>query len=142
MHQGELMKIANFEDDYWQLRNGERSHKENPETFWIPKLDQRESLKVGDAAKIILEIECENDDGEIVIEAERGYAIVSEIVGDQYIGILDFQPVCIEKGQADIYLCFGAEIPFSPEHVVDIDRPPEDYIEWQLGQRPERIWNR
>lgn len=136
------MKLANFEDDYWQLRNGEESHKASPETFWIPTIEQRKALKIGDAAKVILEIECQDDDGEIIVEGERGYVIVSEIVGDKYIGILDFQPVCIEKGQDDIYLCFGAEVPFSHENVIDIDRPPEDYIKWQLGQKPERIWHR
>ncbi|MDH5978792.1 hypothetical protein L8R98_18580 [Vibrio splendidus] len=142
------MELANFEEDYWQLRNGEESHRENPETFWIPELERRNSLQVGDAAKVILEIECEDEDedededGKVFIEGERGYLIVSEIVGNKYIGILDFQPVCIEAGRDDIYLCFGAEIPFSHEHVIDIDRPSEDYIERQLGQKPERIWHR
>lgn len=136
------MELANFEEDYWQLRNGEESHRESPETFWIPELERRTSLQVGDAAKVILKIECEDEDGKVFIEGERGYLIVSEIVGNKYIGILDFQPVCIEAGRDDIYLCFGVEIPFSHEHVIDIDRPPEDYIEWQLGQKPERIWHR
>jgi hypothetical protein len=142
MHQGGAVQLANFEEDYWQLRNGEESNKESPKSFWIPELEKRKSLKIGDAAKVILEIESEKEDGEIIVEGERGYVIVSEVVGDKYIGILDFQPACIEKGQEDIYLCFGAEIPFSHEHVIDIDRPPEDYIEWQLGQKPERIWHR
>jgi len=62
------MQLANFKDDYWQLRNGEESHRKNPESFWIPELEKRKSLKVGDAAKVILEIECENDDGELIIE--------------------------------------------------------------------------
>ena len=136
------MQLANFEEDYWQLRNGEESHRKNSETFWIPGLQKRKSLKVGDAARVILEIECEDEEGKITIQGERGWVIVSEIVGDKYIGILDFQPTCIEKGRDDVYLCFGAEIPFSHEHVIDIDRPPDDYIEWQLGQKPERIWPR
>lgn len=136
------MELASFEKDYWQLRDGERSHEAHPETFWIPSLDARSSLKVGDAAKIILEIECEDEDGTISIESERGYVIVSEVVGNQYIGILDFQPLCVDKDQENVYLCFGAEIPFSPEHVIDINRPPDDYIEWQLGMKPERIWQR
>ena len=25
------------------------------------------------------------------------------------------------------------------EHVIAIDRPPKSYIEWQLGQEPERV---
>ena len=67
---------------------------------------------------------------------------MSKIVGNIYIGILDFQPVCIEKDQDGVYLCFGAEIPFSHEHVIDIDRPPDDYIKWQLDQEPEKKWHR
>ena len=136
------MQLATLERDFWQLRNGEDSHRQNPDTFWIPALEKRRALKVGDAAKIILEIECEDENGKVTIEGERGFVIVSEIVGDRYIGILDFQPACIETGQDDVYLCFGAEIPFSHEHVIDIDRPPDDYIEWQLGQKPERRWHR
>lgn len=116
------MQLANFENDYWQLRNGEESHDAQPDTFWIPPLDQRKSLKIGDAAKVSLDIECEDEDGQIFVEGERGYVIVSEIVGDQYIGILDFQPLCIEKDQDDVYLCFGAEVPFGPEHIIDIDQ--------------------
>ncbi len=136
------MELASFEKDYWQLRNTEESHKKNPDTFWVPPLEKRKSLNIGDAAKLIIEIELEDKNGKIVIESERGYVIVSEVEGDKYIGILDFQPACIEKGNNEVYLCFGAEIPFSYEHIIDIVRPPEDYIEWQLGQKPERIWHR
>lgn len=135
------MEIAQFEKDYWELRDGEKCHSDNPDTFWIPELEKRESLKRGDAAKLIFDIECD-DKGKIIIQGERIFVIVSEVVGNKYIGILDSQPACIEKGQDDIYLCFGAEIPFEPRHVVDIARPPEEYIEWQLSQPPERIWPR
>ncbi|MCW7552674.1 hypothetical protein NX722_08455 [Endozoicomonas gorgoniicola] len=141
-HQGVIMQLAKFKEDYWQLRNGEECHKEHPETFWIPSLEERQNLKVGDAAKVIFEIECETEDGEIIIEGERGYLIVSEVIEDKYIGILDFQPLCIDKEDDDVYLQFGAEIPFSTEHVIDIDRPPEDYIKWQLSMKPERVWYR
>ena len=99
------MELATFEKDYWQLRDGEESHRKNPEGFWIPDIDKRKNLKIGDAAKLILEIECEDEDGEIIIEGERGFVIVSEVVEDKYIGILDFQPVCIEKGEESVYLC-------------------------------------
>lgn len=136
------MQLASLEKDCWQLRNAEESHKNNPDTFWIPEIEKRKSLKIGDAVKVILDIECQDEKGKVVIEGERGYLIVSQIIGDKYIGILDFQPACIEKEQDDVYLCFGAEIPFSHEHVIDIDRPPEDYIEWQLSQKPEKVWHR
>ncbi|MGF1850826.1 hypothetical protein L4C44_02920 [Vibrio satsumensis] len=136
------MQLANFTEDYWQLRNGEICHRDNPKTFWIPSLDNRKDLQVGDAAKVILEIECKDDNGSVHIESERGYVIVSEIVMDKFIGILDFQPSCIDPEEVDVYLGFGVEIPFGVEHVIDIDRPPKDYVDWQLGQKPEKCWYR
>ncbi|EOB2787542.1 hypothetical protein ACIL20_004391, partial [Vibrio vulnificus] len=112
------MELANFKDDFWQLRNGEACHRDHPDTFWIPSLNDRKALKVGDAAKVILEIECEDEAGEIHIESERGYLIVSEIVGDKFIGILDFQPCCVEQNDENVYLGFGVEIPFGLEHII------------------------
>jgi hypothetical protein len=137
-----VLRLANFKEDYWELRIGEKSHSEHPKTFWIPELSDRQSLKRGDAAKLIFDIECEDENGNITIEGERIYVIVSEVLGNKYIGILDSQPKCIDKDQDGVYLGFGVEIPFSSEHVIDIDRPPEDYIEWQLDEPPERIWPR
>ncbi|EHH2451624.1 hypothetical protein CRN32_09475 [Vibrio vulnificus] len=136
------MELANFKDDFWQLRNGEACHRDHPDTFWIPSLNDRKALKVGDAAKVILEIECEDEAGEIHIESERGYLIVSEIVGDKFIGILDFQPCCVEPNDENVYLGFGVEVPFGLEHIIDIDRPPQDYVDWQLAQKPEKVWYR
>lgn len=134
------MQLANFIEDHWQLRNGEHSHRAHPETFWLPPLEHRRSLKIGDAAKVIIDIECKDDHGDIFISGERGYLIVAKVVGNKYIGILDFQPACIEQDES--YLCFGAEIPFGPEHVIGIERPPKKYIDWQLGQEPKRVWKR
>ena len=134
------MRLASFFFDHWELRDGEKCHSKNPDNFWIPKLNKRKSLRRGDAAKLIFATSCEDEDGNIIIQGERIFVIVSEVIDNKYLGILDSQPLCIEKGQDDVYLCFGAEIPFSPKHVIDIDRPPEDYIEWQLGQPPSRKW--
>ncbi len=47
---------------------------------------------------------------------------------------------CFLAGQTT--LCMGAELPFLPEHVIDIGDPPAEYVEWQLGQEPERRWPR
>lgn len=134
------MRLASLEKDHWQLRDGERCHAENPENFWIPKLSQRKSLRRGDAAKLIFDIECEDENEELIVQGERILVIVFEVIDHQYLGILDSQPISIKKERDDLYLCFGAEIPFLPKHVIDIDRPPKDYIEWQLGIPPSRKW--
>jgi hypothetical protein len=135
------MRLASFERDFWQLRSGEESHREHPDTFWIPPLEQRRNLKRGHAARLIFEIEGEEEDGSVSVQGERMWVIVAETVGDTYIGILDNQPACLERSDG-LYLRFGAEVPFRAEHVIDIGQPPPEYVEWQLGQPPDRVWPR
>ncbi|MBU2865121.1 hypothetical protein KO489_14780 [Reinekea forsetii] len=135
------MRLASYELDYWQLRSGEKAHKANPDKFWIPEEKHRKSLKVGDAAKLIFDMEGENEDGSIEVVGERIFVIVSEVINEYYIGILDSQPAYVEP-EDDFYLGFGVEIAFTAEHVIDIDRPPDEYIKWQLDQKPEKLWER
>ena len=137
------MRLAELERDFWELRSAERSHAEHPEKFEIPPLQARQNLERGQAAKLIFDIEGVDEDGSVVAQGERMWVIVSERVGDHYVGILDVQPQAIEPAD-DVYLCFGAEVPFRAEHVtdIDIDDPPEDYADWQLRQPPERTWPR
>lgn len=136
------MRFARTETDYWELRSGENAHAENPEQFWIPSLQDRQTLKVGQSVKLIFDIETfDEEEKEIVVSGERMWVIISEYNPDYYIGILDNQPACIEASDS-VYLVFGAEIPFRAEHVIDIGNPPADYVEWQLSQPPERIWPR
>ncbi len=135
------MRLASFEIDYWQLRSGEKSHQENPTSFMIPSLNLRLSLRLGHAAKLIFEIETEDENGSIILTGERTWVIFAERIGDSYIGILDNQPACISP-DSNAYLCFGAEIPFRAEHVIEIAEPPATYINWQLKQAPERKWPR
>ena len=112
----------------------------NPDTFWIPSRNDRENLRRGQAAKLVFDIETD-DAGKVVVGGERMWVIVAEKHEDTYIGILDNQPASVEPGET-VYLCFGAEIPFRAEHVADIGDPPAEYVEWQLGQVPERHWPR
>lgn len=135
------MRLAELTRDFWELRSAEESARKNPEKFHLPPLEAREGLKRGHAAKLIFEIESEDEAGKPVLQGERMWVIVREQVGPAYIGILDSKPASFEPSEK-VYLCFGAEIPFLPEHVIDIASPPTDYVEWQLGQEPERKWPR
>ena len=135
------MRLATVEHDFWELLSGEESHREHPETFRIPPREQRESLQCGQAARLIFAIEGEEEDGKVSVQCERMWVIVAEKVGDVYIGILDNQPACLGRSY-DVYLRFGAEVPFRAEHVIDIGQPPDEYVEWQLGQPPDRVWPR
>ncbi len=91
--------------------------------------------------RLMFDIEFNDDDGRLVIQGERMWVIVSERCGDYYIGILDNPPASLEPSD-EAYLCFGAEIPFLAEHVIDIADPPAEYSDWQLSQAPERKWQR
>jgi hypothetical protein len=135
------LKFPTIAEDFWELRSGEKCHSQNPDTFWIPSLENRSNLKVGDAAKLIFDIEGEDEDGNLEVQGERIFVIVSEVHPEFYIGILDSQPACIDPKE-DFYLGFGVEVPFKYEHIIDIDRPPQEYIDWQLNQKPEKTWPR
>src|SRR5262245_9033588 len=136
---GETVRLAELSRDFWELRSGEASARKSPDTFHLPPLEERKGLKRGQAAKLIFEVESEDEAGKRQIQGERMWVIVAERVGATYIGILDSQPASLVPGD-DVYLCFGAEIPFLPEHVIEIASPPADYVEWQLSQAPERKW--
>jgi hypothetical protein len=129
------------EIDFWELRSGEIAHAEHPDTFWIPPIEERENLQIGQAAKLAFDIEYEDEDGSVVVQGERMWVIVSEITENGYVGILDSKPALIESSD-DFYLGYGVEIPFKPEHIIDIANPPEEYVKWQLGQSPEKRWPR
>jgi len=92
-------------------------------------------------AKLIFDIECVNDSDEVEVNGERMWVIVSEVCEDYFIGILDNKPASFEPGDEE-YLVFGAEVPFRVEHIIDIGEPPQEYSNWQLSQKPERLWPR
>jgi len=134
------MRRATIDDHYWQLESGEARHLEYGDAFWIPDDGQRRQLKRGQAAKLLFQIEAERPHG-VEITVERMWVIVAERVDEGYIGILDNQPASLEPG-SHVYLTEGAEIPFWPEHVIDLDEPPAEWIEHRLGQPPTRTWPR
>lgn len=135
------MRLPSIDRDYWELRSAVESHRAHPDEFWIPEEEDRNNLKIGSAAKLIFDIETEEESGEPVVFGERMWVIVAERLRDTYIGILDNTPACVEPAD-DVYLCFGAEVPFRAEHVIDIAQPPEEYVRWQLSMKPERRWPR
>jgi hypothetical protein len=135
------MRLPSLAHDFWELRSAEQSHRAHPDTFWIPPLEQRQCLERGQAARLIFEVESEDEDGVVQLQGERMWVIVAERVGEGYVGILENQPASIEPGD-DVYLCFGAEVPFLPEHIIDIGEPPTEFVERLLGQAPARRWPR
>ena len=135
------MRLSSFEHDFWRLRSGEQCHRESPDTFWIPPQEQRQNLQRGQAARLIFEMEGEDNDGRVRVGAERMWVIVAEKVGEVYLGILTDQPVSVVPGE-DVYLCAGAEVPFLAEHVIDIEDPDPRFAAMWLDEAPVRHWPR
>jgi hypothetical protein len=130
------MREPNFDQDGWCLEDGEELQREAPETFWLPELKDRQSLHPGDLVKLIFRISVDNEDEPVAVE--RMWVIVRERVGEQYLGILDNDPYAIEENEE---LWSGVELPFSPRHVIDIDRA--DVAEKsQPVPLPTRFWDR
>jgi hypothetical protein len=129
------MRLPTISLDFWQLVSGEERQKAAPSTFEIPTLTDRSSLTPGQGAKLIFEIEAEEEDGTVSTSTERMWVIVSRKVGDYYFGILDSEPVTIPN-DGEFYLLRGAEIPFQSEHVIAVSNPPNEYAERVLSTPP------
>jgi hypothetical protein len=95
-----------------RLMSAEERHAQNPETFWIPDLADRNSLQPGDVAKVIF-ITYTGD-----VSGERIWILVTGRVGDRYTGTLDNEPFII-AGK------YGDHVIFRAEHVIDIIRKDE-----------------
>jgi hypothetical protein len=135
------MRRATLGEHFWQLQSGEARHAARPDTFWLPERARREQLRRGQAARLLFEIEGEADDGTVERTVERMWVIVAERVDDGYVGVLDNRPASLDPAP-NVYLVEGAEVPFWPEHVIDIAEPPAEWAEHRLGQPPTRRWPR
>jgi hypothetical protein len=84
--------VGSLETDGWTLASAEDRHAANPETFLIPSLEARASLRPGDAAKLLFEIETW-ENGQVVDRGiDRMWVIVKSRAGDRYRGVLDNDP--------------------------------------------------
>lgn len=121
--------FSSIERDGWALLSAEERNARNPETFTIPTRREREALSPGDAAQLLFDIET-RDGGRVVDRGvDRMWVIVKQCTGDLYRGVLDSDP-----GRAEgLSLQRGAEVVFSAEHVIAIERPPEGYAEKRYG---------
>lgn len=66
------------------------------------------------------------------------YVLVAERIGSRYMGLLTSKPQLLEPD--DLYLCAAAEVFFGPEHVIEIDQPPQPFVDVMFSEPPERTW--
>ncbi|QPQ54848.1 hypothetical protein IC614_11080 [Allosphingosinicella flava] len=130
------MREPDFDLDGWCLEDGEALHREAPETFWLPDLEQREALQPGDYAKLIFRIAVDKPGEPVAVE--RMWVLVRGRVGDHYFGILDNDPYAIEENDE---FWSGIELPFAARHVINID-PGDEATRAQAAEAPRRAWPR
>lgn len=102
--------IAKLQGDVtFTLEDGELLNRENPDTFWIPPKDRRESLVRDDIVKLVFNL----TDGKQT-QGERMWVIVKDGDSSGYTGILDNDAYSTDRIKA------GLEVMFEPRHVIDI----------------------
>ena len=124
-----LPQYASIEKDGWTLESGEARHERSPETFHIPSRADRESLGPGDGVQLLFDIETKEGDKVIDRGVDRLWVIVKRRTGDLFVGVLDSDPGVAPQ----LTLRPGTEVLFGPEHVIAINRPPDDYINQRFG---------
>jgi hypothetical protein len=130
------MREPDFELDGWCLEDGENLHRAAPKTFWIPELERRQSLEPGDFAKLVFQISLDSDEEPVAVE--RMWVLVRQRVGNDYFGLLDNDPFCLEENDV---LWSGVELPFSSRHVIDID-PADETSRAKAAEPSTQVWPR
>lgn len=134
------MRFATLADDYWQLESAEARHQKYGGKFWIPSEDTRRGLSYGSLAQLLFQLEGENEDGSIEVIVERMWVLITEVQPTYYLGRLVNQPAMVEP-EDEFYLHRGSEIPFRPEHVIDIYEWAEEDVADFLRQVELRKWS-
>jgi hypothetical protein len=126
---GVMRRFTNIKDDGWALISAETRHAESSASFEIPPRDVRYSLRKGDAAKLLFDMETR--EGGIVIDrgVDRMWVIVIGREESLYVGTLISDPG-VAKG---LNLRPGDELVFRPEHVCAVDRPPDAFLVAEFG---------
>lgn len=116
---------SEIEKSGWTLASAVERNAEFPETFQIPAKERRNSLKRGEAAQILFDIET-RENGIIVDRGiDRMWVIVISVLYDSYRGVLDSEPGTAEN----LKLFRGDVIEFGASHICKIDQPPKEFLE-------------
>ena len=113
-----LPRLTSIDVDGWMIDDGEVAHAAAPDTYWIPPLADRLSIRPGDLAKIRFYIRVAEEGG-VVDHGERMWVQVMGHVDNWYRGELDNQPGCTHE------IAPGLEVWFEARHVINILRSGE-----------------
>jgi hypothetical protein len=91
----------------------------------MPYVNDRRCLKRGEGAQLVFQILPTPEEAKLGMQGrmQRMWVAVAERQENVYVGILNVHPAG-NYADRDFYLRPGAEIPFLPQHIVDITYPP------------------
>ena len=115
--------IPSLEEAGWTLRSAEERNLASPQTFEIPDLQARRTLRVGDAAQLLFDIDTREQGKMVDRGVDRMWVIVKSVT-DGYLGVLDNHPGLAEG----LDLAGGDLISFSPLHICAIEHPLREYV--------------
>ncbi len=117
-------KIPLISDAGWTLVSAEERHRMNPDTFLIPDISERSNLKVGQAVRLLFDIESRENNEVFHRGVDRMWVLVAKPLNEGYLGVLDNSPGIAENLRLDredvVY--------FEAKHVSMIDQPPKNYM--------------
>jgi len=93
----------------YQLLDGEKINGENPDTYFIPMLEDRQNLNVQDYAQVTF-------NGDL---PERMWIKINKIIENGYQGILDNNPIGLKNVK------YGDMIIFNYSNIIKILRSNE-----------------
>ena len=106
-----IKSLGGIPDQRWQLANAEALRDEDPRNFSIPRLEQRQSCRVGDTVKVL--IEPISMDPSQPFSGERPWLTITCAGDTSYRGVPD--PGLILFPELE-----GTEIEFRPENILAI----------------------
>ena len=113
---GTLLRLATIQQDGWELEDGEARHAESPDTFEIPAIEERLSLRPGQLVKLIFRIALRDEAGVESEAAERMWVELKSKSDFFYSGTLDNDAYSTKEFRA------GLSVVFQPRHVIQIYR--------------------
>ncbi len=99
-------------DKSWKLEDAQKIANEFPYTFYKPSHDVVSLLKKGNLAKMIFTFETTDPEAP---RAERMWVEIEEVVGNEFKGYLDNDPVHIKDIKYKDLICFNSC------HIIDTD---------------------
>ena len=102
------MRLATFEQDGWQLEDGEAYNRLYPRTFHVPSAEEKAAIKPGDLVKMMFAFGTAEEH-----DIERMWVTVKERRDDKLIGTLSNEPL-------DSALEHGRQTIFETRHVIRI----------------------